>query len=306
MNRNRKLAHTSVSDAELTRSVGGRAASRIRAAWAGWRHSSWSLQLGSLLLLLVAAVAGLGPLLFPGDPWAMAGPPMLWPGDDPAFPLGTDIMGRDLATGLVSGAKVSLLVGAVSTLMASVVGVLVGALAGFHGGLVDRVLMRVVELFQIVPHFVLAVVLVAVFEPSVTTAIVAIAVVSWPATARLVRSEFLSLREREFVLAARTLGMGDLRLIATQLLPNALPPVLVVALLSVATAILTEASLAFLGLGDPNVMSWGTLIGAGREQIVDAWYVCALPGAAIVVTVLAINLVGEGLTDRFNPRLSRR
>ncbi|WP_236903764.1 ABC transporter permease [Comamonas serinivorans] len=290
----------------MTRSVGGRAASRIRAAWAGWRHSSWSLQLGSLLLLLVAAVAGLGPLLFPGDPWAMAGPPMLWPGDDPAFPLGTDIMGRDLATGLVSGAKVSLLVGAVSTLMASVVGVLVGALAGFHGGLVDRVLMRVVELFQIVPHFVLAVVLVAVFEPSVTTAIVAIAVVSWPATARLVRSEFLSLREREFVLAARTLGMGDLRLIATQLLPNALPPVLVVALLSVATAILTEASLAFLGLGDPNVMSWGTLIGAGREQIVDAWYVCALPGAAIVVTVLAINLVGEGLTDRFNPRLSRR
>lgn len=281
------------------------AAGRIQRLWHVLLTSSWSLKLGAVLLLAVAAVACLGPLLFPGDPWAMVGQPMLWPGQDPEFPLGTDIMGRDLATGLVSGAKVSLLVGAVSTGMASVVGVLVGALAGYYGGWVDRVMMRVVELFQIVPHFVLAVVLVALFQPSVTTAIVAIAVVSWPATARLVRSEFMSLREREFVLAARTIGMGDMRIVFTQLLPNALPPVLVVALLSVATAIMTEASLAFLGLGDPNVMSWGTMIGAGREQIVDAWYVCAIPGAAIVVTVLAINLVGEGATDRFNPRLSR-
>jgi peptide/nickel transport system permease protein len=166
--------------------------------------------------------------------------------------------------------------------------------------------MHLVALFQIVPHMVLAVVLVALFQPSVTTAIVAIGVVSWPATARLVRSEFLALREREFVLAARTLGMGGWRLVRTQLLPNVWPSVGVVALLSVATAILTEASLAFLGLGDPNVMSWGTMIGAGREQIVDAWYVCAIPGAAMVVAVLAVNLVGEGLADRANPRLQAR
>lgn len=265
--------------------------------------SAW---LGAGLLAAVLALALAGPLWFGGDPWDLAGAPMLWPGDDPAFPLGTDAMGRDLAAGLVSGARVSLLIGAASTAIATVLGLVVGALGGYFGGWVDNALMRLTELFQTVPKFVLAVVLVAVLQPSVATVVAAIAVVSWPPTARLARAEFMALRGREFVLAARTLGMGPLRIMATQILPNALPPVVAVATLSVATAIQTEAALAFLGLGDPNVMSWGTLIGAGREQVVDAWYICVLPGAAIVVTVLGFTLLGEGLNDALNPHLRPR
>ncbi|MBP6895497.1 MAG: ABC transporter permease [Pseudacidovorax sp.] len=268
-------------------------------------HSRASV-LGLVLLLLVVAAGTLGRLWFPGDPWEMSGPPMLWPGEDRAFPLGTDFMGRDLATGLVAGAGVSLLIGLVSTLLSATLGVAIGALAGYFRGGVDAVLLRLIELFQTVPSFVLAVVLVSLFKPSVATAVFAIGIVSWPPTARLVRSEFLQLREREFVLAGRTLGMGHARLILTQILPNALPPVVVVSTLSVAHAIQTEAALAFLGLGDPNVMSWGTLIGIGREQVVDAWYICGLPGLAIIVTVLGFSLLGEGLNDALNPHLRKR
>lgn len=265
-----------------------------------------ALLAGALLLVALALLAIAGPWLRPGDPWDMAGPPSLWPGEDADFLLGTDLMGRDIAAGLVSGARVSLLIGLVSSLLSAVLGVLVGAFSGFYRGWVDSVLGRFTELFQTVPKFVLAVVLVALFKPSVATEVVAIAIVSWPATARLVRAEFLRLREREFVLAAETLGMGDARLMWTQILPNALPPVVVVSTLTVANAIQTEAALAFLGLGDPNVMSWGTLIGGGRDQVVDAWYICALPGAAIVLAVLAFNLLGEGLSEALNPQLRGR
>ncbi|RVT91658.1 ABC transporter permease [Rhodovarius crocodyli] len=272
-----------------------------------WRLSvNRSAAGGAVLLALILALAIIGPLLWPGDPWEMAAPPMLWPGEDMANPLGTDVMGRDLAAGLVSGARVSLMIGLVSTLIAAGIGTLFGALGGFYGGSVDAVLMRVTELFQTVPSFVLAVVLVAVFRPSVATAVLAIGIVSWPATARLVRAQFLLLREREFVLAGETIGMGTPRLILTQILPNALPPVIAMSTLTIAHAIQTEAALSFLGLGDPNVMSWGTIIGGGREQLAEAWYVCGLPGIAVVVTVLAFNLLGEGLNDALNPHLQRR
>ena len=281
------------------------AATRLRGAAALLLRKP-ALLVGGLMLLALAAVALFGPFWFSGDPWDMAGPPMLWPGEDAAWPLGTDLMGRDIATGLVSGARVSLLVGLVSTALSAVLGVAIGALGGFYLGWVDTVLGRVTEVFQTVPKFVLAVVLVALFKPSIATEVIAIGIVSWPATARLVRAEFLRLREREFVLAAETLGMGDLRLMLTQILPNALPSIVVVSTLTIANAIQTEAALAFLGLGDPNVMSWGTIIGAGREQVVDAWFICALPGAAIVVAVLGFNLVGEGPSDAMNPQLKRR
>lgn len=265
-----------------------------------------SAVLGGALLALVLGFALVGPLLWPGDPWEMVAAPMLRPGEDMANPLGTDVMGRDLATGLVSGARVSLLIGLTATLIAASLGTLFGALGGFYGGRTDAVLMRLTELFQTVPTFVLAVVLVAVFRPSVTTAVLAIGIVSWPATARLVRAQFLVLRDREFVQAAETIGMGTPRLILTQILPNALPPVIAMSTLTIAHAIQTEAALSFLGLGDPNVMSWGTIIGGGREQLTEAWYVCGLPGIAIIVTVLAFNLLGEGLNDALNPHLQRR
>jgi len=188
-------------------------------------------------------------------------------------------------------------------LAALLIGTLIGAFSGFYGGIVDNVLMRVTELFQTIPSFIFAIVLVAILSPSLTSTIIAIAVVSWPPIARLVRGEFMTLRRREYVEAAIVLGMGDLQTIFRQILPNCLSPIIVTGSLLIATAILIESALAFLGLGDSNVMSWGFMIGSGRTYLRSAWWLCAIPGFAILMTVLAINLVGEGLNDALNPRL---
>jgi peptide/nickel transport system permease protein len=261
---------------------------------------------GALVLLVVIAMALAAPVMYPDSPWDMVAEPFLAPGADPAYPLGSDMMGRDLAAGIFHGARVSLVIGVVATAVALLLGVTIGALAGYFGGWADNALMRLTELFQTIPAFLFAIVLVAIFQPSVATIVLAIGVVSWPPVARLTRGEFLSLRSREFVQACIAMGMGDLRIIVLHCLPNALAPIVVTGSLMVASAILTEAGLAFLGLGDPNVMSWGTIIGAGREVLRSAWYVCALPGVAILLTVLAINLVGEGVNDALNPRLKNR
>lgn len=261
---------------------------------------------GILILLAVVVMALLAPLLYPDSPWDMVTEPFLAPGADRTHPLGSDMMGRDLAAGIFHGARVSLLIGIVATLVALSVGVAIGAIAGYYGGWVDNLLMRVTELFQTIPAFIFAIVLVSIFQPSVTSIVLAIGTVSWPPVARLTRGEFLTLRSREFVQACITVGMGDLRIIVRHILPNALAPIIVTGSLMVATAILTEAGLAFLGLGDPNVMSWGTIIGAGREVLRTAAYVTAIPGIAILLTVLALNLVGEGLNDALNPKLKNR
>ena len=171
--------------------------------------------------------------------------------------------------------------------------------------MVDDALMRLTEFFQTIPSFVFSVVLVAIFRPSIRSIIAAIAIVTWPPVARLVRGEFLSLRSREFVEAAVVIGQSNLRIIATQILPNALPPIVVISSLMVASAILLESALSFLGLGDPNLMSWGYMIGAGRSLLRMAWWVSVFPGLAILLTVLALNLIGEGLNDALNPRLAR-
>jgi len=181
-----------------------------------------------------------------------------------------------------------------------------GGLAGYYGGWIDDLLMRVTEMFQTIPSFVFAILLVAIMKPSIESIVIAIAVVSWPAVARLVRGEFLSLRHREFVQACHTVGMSDIRIMLGEILPNCLSPIIVTGSLMVATAILIESGLSFLGLGDPNIMSWGFLIGAGRTVLRSAWWVCTFPGVAILMTVLAINLVGEGLNDALNPRLRER
>ena len=262
--------------------------------------------IGAVLLLLIVSVAVLAPVLFPEDPWSMVARPLLPPGVDAAFPLGSDALGRDIAAGLAHGARVSLMIGLVSTTIALVVGLLIGCFAGFYGGWVDQVLMRLTEIFQSTPPFILAIVLIAVVQPSLASITTAIGIVSWPPIARLVRAEFLALRERDFVQAAIGLGMSNSRLLLTQMLPNALSPIIVTASLNVATAILLESGVSFLGLGDPNVMSWGYMVGAGRDVLRVAWFVTAIPGVAILVAVMAINLMGEGLNDALNPRLSRR
>jgi peptide/nickel transport system permease protein len=265
-----------------------------------------SAVVGLLLLVCVALMAISAPLLFPEDPWDMVAAPFLWPGQDPKFLLGSDIMGRDMASGLFHGARISLLVGFTATLAAVLLGTAVGAIAGFYGGRIDSALMALTELFQTIPQFIFAIVVVAILAPTVTTVTFALAIVSWPAIARLVRAEFMTLRERDFVLAGISVGMSNFRIITTQILPNALGPIIVTGSLMIATTILTEAGLAFLGLGDPNVMSWGTIIGAGRDALRSAWYITAIPGLAIMFTVLGLNLVGEGLNDALNPRLKNR
>jgi peptide/nickel transport system permease protein len=222
------------------------------------------------------------------------------------FPLGTDALGRDVLAGLAYGAQVSLIIGLISTSAALLIGIPIGLIAGYFGGLVDDVLMRFTEFFQTVPSFALAIVLVAIFQPSIVSIIAAIGIVSWPPVARLVRAEVLSLRSREYVEAAILSGQTNTTIILRQILPNTLSPIIVLASLMVATAILLESSLSFMGLGDPNLMSWGYMIGAARTVIRQAWWLSFFPGVAILLTVLALNLIGEGLNDALNPRLSRK
>ena len=260
---------------------------------------------GLIILFLVILMAVIANWIYPDDPFRLAGKPMSSPGTN-GFLLGSDTLGRDVAAGIAHGAKTSILIGLLATIAAVFIGIIFGALAGYYGGVIDDALMRVTEIFQTIPSFVFAILLVAIMKPSIESIVIAITVVSWPAVARLVRGEFMSLKNREFVQACHTLGMNDSRIMMREILPNCLSPVIVIGSLMVATAIVIESGLAFLGLGDPNIMSWGFQIGAGRTMLRSAWWVCTFPGIAILITVLAINLVGEGLNDAFNPRLRER
>ncbi|MEC5319892.1 ABC transporter permease [Brenneria populi subsp. brevivirga] len=261
---------------------------------------------GLALLLLVLFMALSAPFIYPGDPLDMVAQPFLWPGQNADYPLGTDSLGRDVAAGIVHGAQVSLLIGFSSVLVSLLIGTLVGSLAGYFGGRVDDILVHVTELFQTFPTFLLVVVLVAIGQPSVALISSAIGIASWPTIARLVRAEFRTLRESDFVLAARSQGFSSLRIILQEMLPNALPSIIVTTSVMVASAILIESALSFLGFGDPNRVSWGSMIGAGRESLRTAWYLTALPGCLLVLTVLSLNLVGDALNDALNPRLRER
>ena len=261
-----------------------------------------SFLLGLLILATVVAVAVSASWWFPDDPLDMVGTPMLWPGQDPAFPLGTDSLGRNVASGLAYGARVSLLVGISAAAIGLGIGTLIGAVSGYFGGWLDTALVRVTELFQTVPAFLLVIVIVAIGQPSDPVITLAIGVASWPLVARLVRAQFRSLREAEFIAAARLLGYGAPRIVFREILPNAMAPIIVTASVMVANAILTEAGLSFLNMGDPNLISWGSMIGDGRPLLRTAWFLTALPGGAIALTVLSLNLVGDGLNDVLNPR----
>jgi peptide/nickel transport system permease protein len=268
------------------------------------RHPSGAVGLVLLaLVLLMSASAG---YFFPNGPYAIAGAPRLWPGANPAFPFGTDSLGRDLLAGLFYGSRVSLAIGAAAAAVSLLIGVLFGAVAGYYGGWIDDVLMRLTDAMQTIPSLLSAVAIVGVIGPSLATITVAIAIVSWPMIARLVRAEFLRLRTYDFVQSCRIIGMSDLRIIFGQILPNCLAPIIVASSVLVATAIIVEASLSFLGLGDPNVMSWGTILSVGRQELRSAWYITAFPAVALVLTVLALNLIGDALNDVLNPRLKER
>jgi peptide/nickel transport system permease protein len=221
-----------------------------------------------------------------------------------AFPLGTDDLGRDVLARIFYGARISLLVGFVAVGISTLIGILLGALAGYYGRWIDALIMRFVDIMLCFPSFFLILAVIAFLEPSIWNIMIIIGLTSWMGVARLVRAEFLSLRERDFVLAARALGARDSRIIFRHILPNAMSPVLVSATLGVAGAILTESALSFLGIGvQPPTPSWGNMLITGKQTLGTAWWLSAFPGLAILITVLGYNLLGEGIRDALDPRL---
>jgi peptide/nickel transport system permease protein len=250
---------------------------------------------GTVLIMVLGIIALAAPALFPEDPMSIVAKPLVRPFVDPAAVLGTDRLGRDVLAQLVHGARTSLAVGLAAATVAVVVGAAVGTVAGFAGGLVDEALMRVTEAFQTVPGFLLALAFVSVVGPSLTVVVLAIALGSWPGPARVARAEVLSLRQRDYVAAARVIGMHPAEIAFREILPNALPPVLTLAAIIVAGAILTEAALSFLGLGDPNRVTWGGMIAEGRSVLRSAPYLSIIPGITLVVSVLGVHLLGEGI-----------
>ena len=256
---------------------------------------------GALILAAIVLMAVFADQLYPGDPWRMATRPNL-PPLSPGYLFGTDMLGRDLAAGIVHGARVTLLIALAVTSAAVLFGIFVGALAGYFGGVVDDIAMRFTEFFQTIPSFLLTVVIVAIVAPSITSIILAIAVVSWPQIARLVRAEVLSLSGLDFVKAARVGGLSNARIIVGHILPNVISPVIVAASLMTATVILIESGISFLGLGNRDAVSWGFLLGTGRTAFRVNWWLSTIPGIAIFLTVLSLNLVGDGLNHWLNPR----
>ena len=270
-----------------------------------WRnfYSNWVSVLGLIILLILTVTALIGPLIAPFDPEdleigrrATAPNSMYW--------VGTDELGRDVFSRAVTATRVSLLVGIIAAGVSTLVGILVGSLSGFFGGWLDHILMRITEVFQVVPQFFLAVVLVALFGASVLNIIVAIALLTWPIIARLTRSEFLSLKSRQYVDAAYLGGASNTRLIFREILPNAMGPIIVSATLLVGRAMLTEAGLSFLGLGDPSRISLGVMLYQSRPFVQFAWWAALFPGMMIFLAVLSTNLIGDGLNDVINPHLN--
>jgi peptide/nickel transport system permease protein len=257
---------------------------------------------GFLIFLAIIFTALFAPAIMDKDPFEMVWMPFTPPGQD-GYWLGTDNLGRDMVTAIIYGSRATLVVGASAAGLTIIIGLTIGSLAGFYRGWVDEVLMRITEFFQVLPPLLLAMVLVSLFSPTLPTVAMAIGVVSWTGVARLARAEFIRIRELEYVKAARSIGSRDRRIIWRVILPNALPPLIVNAALTVCVAILFEAALSFLGLSDPNVMSWGKLIGDNRDYLLDAPWTVTIPGVAIFLTVLSVSLIGDGLNDAFNPRL---
>lgn len=261
------------------------------------------LGLGFVIVLVIIALTADSITQF--DPMETGvGLPLRPPGSD--FWMGTDDLARDIFSGVVHGTRVSLVVGFTAAFTAALIGVIIGSLSGYFGGLIDDVLMKICEAFQSMPRFLFALVIVVFFGNTIWNVVVVIGILTWPSIGRLVRSEFLHLRESEFVMAARAVGTNNMRIIFQHILPNVMHVVIVTTSLEIGAAILTEAGLSFLGAGDPNLMSWGRMLHNAQSFLRRAWWFALFPGLAIFLTVLSFNLIGDGLNDALNPKLKRR
>lgn len=273
------------------------------AAGGARRRRPWVLWMAAALLACVVLV-GIFASLVPGDPVAQNLTARLKPPLSPGHPLGTDALGRDVLSRLAYGARLSLIIGLATVVISAVIGTVIGLLSGYVGGWIDTVIMRIVDIWLAFPFLLLAIVLVAVFGSGVDKVVLALVLSGWVVYTRLVRGEVLSLREREFVLSARGLGTSRIAIMFRHLMPNILPPVIVVATLELGVVIVTQASLSFLGLGvdESTQPTWGGMLAGGRAYLSIAWWLATLPGLVIFLVVLSVNLIGDALRDWSDPR----
>jgi len=257
-----------------------------------------------VVLAFLVFVAIMGPLLSPFDPFLITPNAFVSPNHEHF--MGTDDLGRDVYSRVLLGSRTSLFVGSVAAFTSLIIGLIAGALSGYFGGAVDRVIMALTDFFLTIPLVVFGLVLVTIFGSSIQNVILVIGVLTWPGTARIVRSQFLSLKERTFVEAARAVGAADVYIIFREIMPNALSPVVINASYQIARAILLEAGLSFLGLGDPNMVSWGAMLNEAQRFFSFSWWTAVFPGVAILLTTVALNLIGDGFNDAMNPRLKGR
>lgn len=256
--------------------------------------------LGGVLTIVFVLVAVFADVIAPTDPFDFVATPFEPPSR--SHLLGTDDLGRDVFSGVVHGARTSLMVGLVVAIASLFLGVVVGGLSGFFGGWIDDILMRFTELVQVMPRFFLALTVVALFGPGLRNLVIVLALTSWELTARVARSGVLAVRELGYVKAAEALGAGKLDILARHVIPNAIAPVIALASLQVGGAIIIEAGLSFLGLGDPNVISWGYMLNNAQAFVRRAWWLSVFPGMAVAVAVLGVNLLGDALTSAWSPQ----
>ncbi|HSB70460.1 MAG TPA: ABC transporter permease [Candidatus Methylomirabilis sp.] len=275
----------------------------LQAFWNIYRRSVGGV-VGLAIIMAMVLLALSADLLASASPFALSADALFPPSS--RHLMGTDDLGRDIFSGVVHGSRVSLLVGLLAAGASTLVGICLGGLSGFYGGAIDDLLMRLTEFFMVIPRFFLALVIIALFGPSIWGIILVLTILSWPMTARLFRAEVLRLKSQEYVVAARAIGCGDLKILFRQILPNALAPVIVNISVQVAYAIILEAGLSFLGLGDPATRSWGVMLSNAQQFLRRAWWTATFPGLAIFLAVLGFNLVGDGLNDALNPRLKQR
>ncbi len=277
-------------------------ANRIVGAISEIKYTKTGL-IGLILLTVLVTIALIVPLLPLPNPQSTDFQPFLPPSK--AHPMGTDNLGRDIFSRVLWGTRTSLAVGLVAAGLSAIIGVLVGGIAGYYGGTIDDVLSRITEIFLVIPGFFLALLVVSIFGSSLINIMVVLGLLTWPSNARLMRAQALSLKEREFIQALKVSGVSDLKIVLRHIIPNGIQPIIANTFLQMAGAIITEAGLSFIGLGDPNVVSWGKMIYEGQIYITSYWWVPIFPGIFLVLTVLALNLLGDGLLTLLNPKLRR-
>jgi peptide/nickel transport system permease protein len=274
-----------------------------RQLWRQFRKNR-AAEISLYLIVLFIVVAALAEAVSPYDPFTLGDDTLLGP--SAGHWMGTDDLGRDTLSRVIYGTRVPLLVGVLATATSMLLGILIGAFSGYFKGRTDVILMRATEYVLVVPRFFLALLVVAMLGTGIVKIVLVIGLLGWPEAARVVRAQFLTFREREFVLAARAIGASHIKVIFTEILPNAIPPAVVVASILVARAILLEAGLSFLGLGDPNLVSWGSLLSEAQERIGASIWLALFPGMALSLLVLCVNLFGDGINDVLNPKLRKR